>query len=81
MAAVRISLIKTGMVSVITVRMPGKEKEIPMVVEWAISIGMDKVREIVAEVDVGTNTGMVEGIKIHLPLNSRNLTTKISKHE
>jgi hypothetical protein len=67
MAAVQISLTKTGIVSVITVTMPGKEKEIPMVVEWVISIGMDKVREIVAEADVGTNTGMDAGIKISKP--------------
>jgi hypothetical protein len=64
---------------VITVRMPDKGKEIPMVAEWVISIVMGKAREIVAEEEMVTSTGTVAGIKMHLPRNPRNPTTKISK--
>ena len=64
------------MVFVITVRMPDRGKEIPMAVEWVISIVMDKVREIVAEVDTGISTDMVRGIKVYLPLNPRNPATR-----
>jgi len=51
-----------------------------MDVEWVISIVMDKVKEIVAAVDMDTSTGTVAEIKIHLPLNPKNPTTRISKH-
>jgi len=53
-------------VFVITDRLPGKEKEIPMVVEWVANIVMAKVKEIVAETDAETSIDMVGGIKIHL---------------
>ena len=71
MAEEQISLTKTGMVFVITDRMPSKEKEIPMVVEWVASTVMARVKEIVAEtemeteMDAVTNTEMVGEIKIH----------------
>ena len=81
MAAVQISLTKTGMVSVITVRMPGREKETPTVVEWAISIAMDKVRGIVAVMDAVTSIGMVAEIRTHLPLILRNPTTSSKSHQ
>jgi len=60
--------------------MPGREKEIPTVAEWDISTGMDKAKEIVAEEEMVTSTGTVAGIKMHLPLNPKNPTTRISKH-
>ena len=82
MAAVQISLTKTGMVSVITVRMPGREKETPTVVEWVVSNSKDKAREIVVdvEVDVETNTGMVMGTKMLLLPNHRNPTTRSNRN-
>ena len=76
----QISLIKMVMVFVITVRMPINGKEITTAVEWVISIVMDRVKEIVAEMDMAISTDMVAGIKMHLPLNLKNPTTRISKH-
>jgi hypothetical protein len=75
----KISLIKMEMVFAIIIRMQDKGKEIPMAAEWEISIVMDKVMEIAAEVDVETSTGMVGGTKMYLLKNHRNQTTIISK--
>jgi len=68
------------MVFVITVRIQDRGKEIPMAVEWVISIVMDKTMVIVAEEEMVTSIGTVAGIKIHLCLNPQTPSTRISKH-
>ena len=66
------------MAFVITVRMQAREEAIPMDAGWAISIAMVMDKEIAAEVETGINTGMAKGIKIHLQLDLRNQTVRIS---
>ena len=66
------------MAFVITVQMQAREEAIPMDAGWAISIAMVMDKEIAAEVETAINTGMAKGIKIHLQLDLRNQTVRIS---
>lgn len=66
------------MAFVIIARMEAREEEIPMDAAWAINIAMVMGMEIAAEEETVINTGMDGGIKIHLYLNHRSQTIRIS---
>jgi len=57
------------MESAITVKMPAKEKEIQMVVEWVISIVTDKGTAIVVAMVMAISTGMAANRKYKREFN------------
>jgi hypothetical protein len=69
MATALISWTKTEMVSVIIVRMPARERKIVLVVEWVVSIAMDREMGMVVVMDAVTSIGMVAENRITTAAN------------